>query len=213
MISNRWILTLSFLLALAMGNCPGAAQEIKAQPLLLDASGDPLPPEAIARLGRVATRPGGPLRFLPDGKTLLVAGQFDNTIYLRDAFTGKTLAVFDVKGRPQIFDFSPDGKTVALVDRQDNGGGFLLRDIATGKEVGRVHIANGTAPIGAWFSPDGTLLATSRGNNRVAVWDAATSKNVCEISLRGQCPPRAFFVEVSPSLVVHTFRLAEPLFA
>ena len=26
---------------------------------------------------------------------------------------------------------------------QDNGGGFLLRDISTGKDVGRVHIANG----------------------------------------------------------------------
>jgi WD40 repeat protein len=186
------LVTIGLVLTLTTITDFGAAQDVKETPLVLDASGDPLPPEAMARLGRVANRPGGPIRFLPDGKTMLIAGTMDNTIYLRDGATGKTLRTFAVKGRPEIFDFSPDGKTVALVDRQDNGGGFLLRDIATGKNVSRVHLADGTAPIGAWFSPDGTLLATSRGNKVVAVWETAASKKVCEIRLDTICSQLSF---------------------
>lgn len=170
----------------AMSTPPISAQDSKTPPLVRDQNGEPLPPGAIARLGRLAGRPGGPIRFSPDGKTMLIAGTFENTIFRRDGFDGKVLDVYPVAGRPQIFDFSPDGKTVALVDRQDNGGGFLLRDIATGKDVGRVHIADGTAPIGAWFSPDGTMLATSRAK-QVVMWEVATSKKICEIDFGADC--------------------------
>jgi hypothetical protein len=119
-MSKQWFAASTFPLLFAVLVNPISAQVGKDEPLALDANGDPLPHGAIARLGRIAGWSGGPLRFLPDGKTLVAAGTFDSAIYLRDEFTGKTLRAYEVKGRPQIFAFLSDGKAVPLVDRQDN---------------------------------------------------------------------------------------------
>src|SRR5262249_2808872 len=154
-----------------------------------DLSGDPLPEGAIARLGTTRSRPGGPLRFSADGKTLLVAGSFANTIYLRHGFNGKALRRIEVKGRPEILDFSPDGKTVALIDR--SGGakevpGIHLRDITTGKQVGHLATGYGKAVLATMFASDGKTIATATTDPTVVIWDAATGKKLHELPVEGQ---------------------------
>jgi WD40 repeat protein len=155
-------------------------------PLAVDAFGDPLPPGPVERLGSPWGLPGGPLRFLHDGKTLLVAGHSANSVYLRDSLTGRALRRFDLKGYLQNFDFSPDGKMIVLIDRRRGGEpGFVLRDIASDREVGRLPWKPGESPIGALFSPDGRVIVTS--GDKVVVWEAATSKKLYELPLREKC--------------------------
>jgi WD40 repeat protein len=193
-----WLLVCFFVWESAgnLGLNPVFARQEKGQPdrdeepLALDVNGDPLPTGAIARLGTSYGRPLGLLRFLADGKTMLAAGRFERTIYLRDAFTGKALRRFEMKGQVECADFSPDGKTVILIDRAQAKGAYFLREIATDKEIAELHGGKGSAPLGASFSPDGSLIATSRDN--IAVWDARTGKKLYELSLGAKCPNFAF---------------------
>jgi WD40 repeat protein len=137
----------------------------------------------VVRLGSPWGLPGGPLRFLPDGKTLLVAGRYANAVYLRDGLTGRALRRFTLKGRLQLFDFSPDGKTVVLVDGQEAGDpALVLREVTSDREVGRLRWKPGEAARCALFSPDGRVIATS--GDTVVVWEAATSRKRYELPLR-----------------------------
>ncbi len=174
--------------ARAAGQGDGATKGAGPAPLAVDTDGDPLPAGAVARLGRSGGRIGGPIRFLANGMTLLAGGRMENTVYLRDAATGKALRRYELKGQElELFDFSPDGKTVALRDRSNNAPGTQIRELATDKEVTR--LPNG-GTFAAVFSPDGTLLATSAGN--VAVWEVATGKHLYDLPVGPSCWSFAF---------------------
>jgi WD40 repeat protein len=172
---------------------PTQDKPLGEDPLALDAAGDPLPDGAVVRLGSSGGRPGGSLRFSADGKSLLAAGGANqDTIYLRDGLTGKALRRFELPSRVDEFcDFSPDLETVIVVDRRDRGEpGFIGREVATGKEVGRYTTAPGRSSIAAKYSPDGTLLATSTGDRVkpcVTVWETRTNKKLCELPMPADC--------------------------
>jgi WD40 repeat protein len=172
-----------------------AAAQAPSQPLAVDADGDPLPPGAVARLGTSWLRPGGPVRFVAGGKALLVASTFGNTIYLRDGFTGKALRRFEVRGHPQILDFAPDGKTVALIDR--SGGakavpGILLRDLVSGKQVAHLPTGLGETLLRAVFAPSGSKIATATTDAMVVVWDASSGKKLHVLPMEGPVVSMAF---------------------
>jgi hypothetical protein len=85
-----------------------------------DRYGDPLPADAIARLGTLRFRQGTTVyitHFSPDGKNLLLGGL---TLALWETATGRKIRDFPVS--PIRAAMSPDGKTVA-VRRTDKGTG------------------------------------------------------------------------------------------
>src|SRR5437868_1355385 len=87
----------------------------QAPPGRTDAQGDPLPADALLRLGSARLQHGGPvvaLAFAADGKTLASVGR-DHTIRLWEANTGRPLRT--LKHRADTIAISPDGRTLAAV--------------------------------------------------------------------------------------------------
>jgi RNA polymerase sigma factor (sigma-70 family) len=144
----------------------------------VDLIGDPLPPGAIARMGAIRLRhikDATSVAFSPDGKFLITASDYNRTIILWDAATGKELRRFirDEYSTPMgVPVFSPDSKRLAsLVWGQ---GGVRLWDLATGKEVRSVKIG---APLASSrrlaFSPNGKVLAVPDDDKIIHLLDVA----------------------------------------
>jgi RNA polymerase sigma factor (sigma-70 family) len=182
------LLTVSLLLVSALGICgalagkaPPArvaapapapqAGEASAPPVRrapADLLGDPLPPDALARLGTVRLRHGGvvtALTFAPDGRSF-ASGGMDGTVHIWETGTAKELLrienpQFPVMGMGavRLLAFSPDGKT--LVGARLNQPACLW-DVGTGKELRQF---GGPANRAGWaaFSPDGKYLAYDGG--------------------------------------------------
>jgi WD40 repeat protein len=144
-----------------------------------DANGDPLPAEAIARLGSLRWRVGGwvhGLDFSPDG-TKLVTGSVDNTVRVWDVASGRETMRLGGHGAWVIgVAYSPDGKLIASagadkIIRLWDSDGKLVRELL-GHENGVGHVA---------FSPQGHLLAScdnfvSGGDSALRLWDPKTGK-------------------------------------
>lgn len=149
-----------------------------------DLYGDALPPGAIARLGTVRFRHGGPVHavaFSPDGK-ILASAAGDSTIRLWEMPTGKELRRLDValpepqqQGfgySPFAVAFSPDGKTLAGASGSNK---LFLWEVATGKQLHQFDSADGAPPI-LTFSPDGKILAWIDSQMAIHLVDAASGK-------------------------------------
>ena len=118
-------LVLGFLLA-----ATGAAADTPRP----DASGDPLPDEAVQRLGSTRFRAEGYgyAALSPDGKRIAVPGPAG--VVLLDAESGKEVERFAVQNFGGNFPptFSPDGKLLALSGFQ----GVQVLDAKSGKLLG-----------------------------------------------------------------------------
>ena len=110
----------------------------------LDQAGDPLPAEAISRLGTIRFRHGGSadsLAFSSDGKTLVSCSPF-NGMRFWDAATGKEIQRFPEQPlSPNAL--SPDGKLLAITINQDNPKHerIAIRDFASGRLLPDGHPA------------------------------------------------------------------------
>ncbi|MBI1916678.1 MAG: sigma-70 family RNA polymerase sigma factor [Planctomycetes bacterium] len=154
-----------------------------------DRHGDPLPPDALARLGTVRWRHGGTvwaLAFSPDGKHV-ASGSADGTARVWDATTGKELHRWDRiidfigVGMVRSIAFAPDGKSLVVAPLND--APFVW---ALAKE-------EGTRPLGtaqdraAWvaFAPDGRTIACVDGDGGLYLADAAGAREVRRLAVRG----------------------------
>jgi RNA polymerase sigma factor (sigma-70 family) len=167
-----------------------AAAEVKSPPdspatrqARADLYGEPLPDEAITRMGTTRLRHGsgvGYLRFTPDGKTLVSQG--GDGVRTWDVATGRHLHHFFPKDAVSLRGgsraaLSPDGKRVAL----SGNTGISIWDIETGKPVRTV----GEGSYGQVdFSPDGSVLAAGGYNlsKKIDLWDAATGRPLPSLS-------------------------------
>jgi len=151
---------------------PLAPVSVKPQ-VRRDQAGDPLPEEAISRLGTIRFRHGGlifSLAFTPDGKTLVSEGVDGLRIW--ETATGKQIRrVGDGSVGSAALDISPDGKLAAMLLPAKESVGLM--EVATGQIVRRF----GNRQVHALgFSPDGKLLATLGFHSEIDLWDPATGK-------------------------------------
>jgi WD40 repeat protein len=135
------------------------------------------------RLGkRVGIRGNGGVQFFPDGKTLLVGGEWDR-VWLWSLDTDKVRLYYD--GPPVLtasnhvpfftnLVLSPDGKTLVESGWSANG---VIRAPDTGKERSKMALAQ--QRLGGWmaFAPDSTTLALGHWDDRdhVVFLDVPTS--------------------------------------
>jgi RNA polymerase sigma factor (sigma-70 family) len=171
------------------GDLPGE----QAKPALapgdpVDQLGDPLPADALARLGTIRLRHGAivqALTFAPDGRSLASAGH-DGTIHIWVTTTGKELLRIENQefpgiglGAVAVLAYSPDGKTLAGTRINQPP---CLWDVATGKELRQF---GGPANRADWlaFSPDGKYLAYGRGHQEpfiIRIAEVKTGKDLCQ---------------------------------
>jgi RNA polymerase sigma factor (sigma-70 family) len=122
------------------------------------------------------------LAFSPDGKAL-ASSNGGSVIHLRDLSTGRPR--LPPEGHEELISsvaWSPDGRAVAT---HSWDGTVRLWDAGTGQELRRLKVcgADGANPAlprsvvaEVSFSPDGKLVAATRGNEAVLLWDARTGR-------------------------------------
>src|SRR5262249_43802880 len=128
-------------------------QDEKKQPRL-DRFGDPLPADAVARLGTIRLRNGGSVNrvaYSPDAKLLASAAGWDNTIRVWETEGYKEVyrCVGHTGGAHSVV-FSPNGKKLA-----SSGADKTIRiwDATTGKEVKQWQCSEWIGALN--YSPDG----------------------------------------------------------
>ncbi len=143
---------------------------------LKDRHGDPLPPDALARLGTVRWRHGGPVgfvAFLADGKSLLTSA-YDNSLRVWDVATGKEVRRIgkadDLVASPYLVSLSADGKVLASC---------LMDDLAVPAGAAQGLMIRpgqqGVAPAPLLGNP------MQQPETVVRLWDPATGKELRQI--------------------------------
>jgi RNA polymerase sigma factor (sigma-70 family) len=143
-----------------------------------DADDEPLPAEAVARLGTTRLRHGEPitsLAFAPDGKTLVSCGQGDG-IRVWDAATGRAIARLPDPAPVRAAAVSPDGKWLAtlLGSRTPGEEPLAVYEFATGRLVRRLDRRGIRSTL--LFAPHGNVLAVHGRTNTVELWDPGTGR-------------------------------------
>jgi RNA polymerase sigma factor (sigma-70 family) len=143
-----------------------------------DSYGDPLPPGAVARMGTIRFRHGGPvvsLAFRPTGKVLASAGH-DNSIRIWELSTRKELrrlapAKGDFADATQVntVAWSRDGRYLAS-GTSTRDWTVRLWDAGTGKELRRFKDLRFDV-VAVLFSPDSSQLIGGGREGKVCVWD------------------------------------------
>jgi RNA polymerase sigma factor (sigma-70 family) len=161
----------------------------------MDLLGDPLPADALRRLGTLRYRQLSlwytPRQPLPDGKTVLTAT--DREIRWVDMTTGKLADSWPLPQGHHCRGLSPDGRLALLFDES----AMSLWDLAARKQL-RVlrHQGNYGTPTETFFSPDGKLLAVHGGTGHfpglARVFDIATGRELWREGNPGD-PNRGFW--------------------
>jgi WD40 repeat protein len=120
-------------------------------------------------------------RFSPDG-TRVASFYPRGTLRVWDVATGKLLLTRPQEN-PAIYrvDFSPDGKTLAVILNADNPESAVrVWDVATGREVQTLR-GHRAAVLAASFGGDGRTLVSAAKDMTVRVWDWPSAREVATL--------------------------------
>jgi YVTN family beta-propeller protein len=118
------------------------------------------------------------IQVTPDGAHIISASQSKQLIVL-NRVTGEYTAIATPTDAHQ-FNFGPDGNVYVAGGKS---GEVFIIDWKKRKMVGQFKV--GKMPHGVTFSPDGKkILVSLRGENRVAILDAASKKEVGSIPIK-----------------------------
>ncbi len=129
--------------------------------------------------------PVNPLRFTPDGKSLIFCQTSDGKAVIFDLVLGRVRSKLGGSDFPfDHFAISPDGKTFAGVAKPDKNGsnlGVQLWDIQTGKHIRTiVDYPDGSNGATIAFAPDGLTIALAI-KSRIYIADVQTGKQLRHI--------------------------------
>jgi WD40 repeat protein len=182
----RWLLACLLLAVVSFLSAERAAAVAPPVVRRFDAHGDPLPRQAVARLGTGRFRLGvgaTGLTLSPDGRTLAAFSNSRDQVVLWDAVTGKEVRRLDLDPSGRHLHFTPDGKELIA---SDYDGTVHVFDPGTGKELRRVSIRPADGEVIA-VSGDGRLLAASGSASRrrspVLVFEIGTGKQLARVEL------------------------------
>ena len=167
---------------------------------------DPESGNVVERIA-VGKRPRG-IRLSRDGKELLVAlsgspiagpgvdesklppaDRAADGIGVVDLATHTVVRKFQSGQDPEVFDISPDGKTIYVSN--EDAAQVSVVDVATGNVVQRISV--GEEPEGVTVSPDGgAVYVTSEASSDVAVIDTKTRKVLARIKTEVEVLNRDF---------------------
>jgi RNA polymerase sigma factor (sigma-70 family) len=175
----------------------------------LDSHGDPLPPDAVTRLGTARFWCGAngrtEIAFTPDGGTILAAHWVGVNVF--DATTGKQLRHISTSASKRTVNsmsLSPDGRLLALGtdSAADNPCGIQIWDPATGRILRECQDAGRQQYLHVLFSPDDKMLASySFPSKTIYLWDAATGKEIRRWLLGSECGGCLAFSHDSKTLI------------
>lgn len=125
--------------------------------------------------------PNGPngVEFSPDGSELFALGccwpGSSSTFVAWSVRTGRRLFSLGNGAGVQAFDVSPDGRLLAVGTA---GGGLVMRDARSGRQVSDpIQAASGDISQVS-FSPDGRSVVVSSDDHTASVWDLQTRSRV-----------------------------------
>ena len=130
--------------------------------------------------------------FSPDGKYIAFSRSFSDTssIYLSPALGGAERKIAEVTSGGTSFSFSPDGKTIAVADKDSASAktGIFLVNIESGAKQRITTPPENLYDHDPRFSPDGKLIAFLRSVNNV-------DKDLFITSVTGVESPRRLTVD------------------
>jgi WD40 repeat protein len=160
----------------------------------LDAFGDPLPDDAVVRLGTIRFNHGdglSALLYAPDGKSIVSVGNGVTRVW--NAETGAEVRQFSItlatwQDRVAL---SPDGTALILApdERQAGGDSLVTYELVTGKELRKVRLRADRSPKLTYcpnaLSPDGRL-AVAPATGALHVFAAESGKELSTLSCPGE---------------------------
>jgi hypothetical protein len=122
-------------------------------------------------------KPGGTVRFSPDGRTLAVSA--GNTVRLLDVATWQITATLPVPTTVvACFAFAPDSRTLAA---GLDDGTLRLWDVVGQRELAS-HTGHAWSIESLAFSPDGRRLATGGRDRTVKLWDVPSLQEMTTLT-------------------------------
>ncbi len=134
------------------------------------------------------------IAYSPDGE-FVVTNIGSLGLQVWDSREGRKIRTIDFKMvRFEDFEFSPDGKVVAIVGWAIDERGaavvshLIFAEFASGRRISRIEGLQRYGTIKIAFAPDGKTLVTA--NDALRFWDVASGKMLFEASTKGERAPR-----------------------